>query len=53
MNNIEYTLSTMAVEGLIPSQKAIDYTIKVEQGEMTLEQAIEAIKRTYEVSKVK
>ena len=47
MNNINYTLSTMAVEGLVPSQEAIDYAVKVEHGKMTLEEAIETIKHTY------
>jgi hypothetical protein len=51
MNNIEYALSTMAVEGLVPSQEAIDCAIKVEQGKMTLEQAVEAIKRMYRKDK--
>lgn len=47
-DNIECTLSTFAVEGLIPSKIAIDYAVKVEQDEMSLEEAIEAIKRMYE-----
>ena len=47
MNNIEYTLSTMAIEGLIPSQIAINYAVKVEQGKMSLEEAVEAIKHMY------
>jgi hypothetical protein len=36
---------------LIPSPDAIDYAVKVEQGNMTLEQAIEAIKKMYGVNK--
>ena len=52
-SNIKYILSTMGIEGLVPSQTAIDYAVKVEQGKMSLEQAIEAIKKTYEVSKTK
>ena len=46
-SNIKYTLSTMAIEGLIPSQEAIDYAVKVEQNEMSLEQIVEAIKNKY------
>ena len=47
MDNIDYILSTMAIEGLVPSQEAIDHAVKVEQNKMTLEEAIEAIKHKY------
>jgi hypothetical protein len=47
MDKIKYTLSTFAVEGLVPSQTAIDYMVKVEQGRTTLEEAVEAIKCIY------
>lgn len=48
MDKIKYTLSTFAIEGLIPSQTAIDYMVKIEQGKMSLEEVVEAIKHVYE-----
>lgn len=47
MNNIDYTLSTMGIEELVLSQTAINYAVKVEQGKMLLEEAVEAIRRMY------
>ena len=49
-HNIEYTLSTLAVEGLKPSREAIQLCKEVSDKKISLDDAIYAIKVKYGVA---
>lgn len=48
--NIDYTVSTFAIERLKPSETAIELCRKNAEGSISLENAIEKIKKKYQVS---
>lgn len=50
--NINYTLATFAVEKLVPSKEAIELCRKNAEGEITLNNAIDEIKRKYKTARV-
>lgn len=49
-DNLEYSLSTFAIEKLRPSDKAIELSRKNAEGAISLDHAIEEIKRKYRVA---
>lgn len=48
--SIDYTLATLAVEGLRPSTEALHLCKRRANGELTLDEVVEAIKRKYGVA---
>lgn len=51
-DNLEYSLSTFAIEKLRPSDKAIELSRKNAEGTISLDHVIEEIKRKYRVAGV-
>jgi len=47
--NIKYSLDTFKIEGLKPSEEAINYMYLVSKGKMTLTEALELIKEKYKI----
>jgi hypothetical protein len=50
--NIDYTLSTFAIEKLKPSKVAIELCRKNAEGSISLENAIQEIKNRYKVARI-
>ncbi|WP_101909477.1 antitoxin VbhA family protein [Marasmitruncus massiliensis] len=48
--NLEYTLSTFAVEGLKPSKEAVRLYERMDEGKLSLKDAIAAIERKHGVA---
>ena len=50
--NINYTLATFAVEKLVPSREAIELCRRNAEGKITLDNAINEIKRKYKTARI-
>ncbi len=51
-DSVHYTLSTMAVEGIVPSMEAIALCQQMSEGTISADQAIEVIKQKYGLANV-
>ena len=45
--NVQYTLATHAAERMVPSEEAVSFCERIDDGHMTGDQAVAQIKRMY------